>query len=77
MHKRGEKMNFYINQTIQINFLKVDAVSNSSVLQIGSAGIIKPLANLYNTGAFTTPAPPAISPGGSQSEGPLVPLAPS
>jgi spore germination protein PB len=74
-------MNFYINQTIQINHLKVEAVSNSSVLQIGSAGIIKPLANLYNTGAFTTPAPAAISPGGEQiqtpPESPLVPLAPS
>ncbi|MGG4490471.1 spore germination protein GerPB [Metabacillus idriensis] len=71
-------MNFYINQTIQINYLKVDAVSNSSVLQIGSAGIIKPLANLYNTGSFTAPAPPAEPPGGQiQTEGPFVPLAPS
>jgi spore germination protein PB len=61
-------MNFYINQTIQINHLKVEAVSNSSVLQIGSAGIIKPLSNLYNTGGFTAPAPAA--------EGPFVPLAP-
>lgn len=50
-------MNFYINQTICINYLRVDAVSNSSVLQIGSAGIIKPLSNLYNTGGFTEPAP--------------------
>jgi spore germination protein PB len=50
-------MNFYINQTICINYLRVDAVSNSSVLQIGSAGIIKPLSNLYNTGSFTEAAP--------------------
>lgn len=50
-------MNFYINQTICINYLRVEAVSNSSVLQIGSAGIIKPLSNLYNTGGFTEPAP--------------------
>ncbi|MGM7719481.1 spore germination protein GerPB [uncultured Metabacillus sp.] len=50
-------MNFYINQTICINYLRVDAVNNSSVLQIGSAGIIKPLSNLYNTGGFTSPAP--------------------
>ncbi|TDL80726.1 spore germination protein GerPB [Peribacillus frigoritolerans] len=71
-------MNFYINQTIQINYLKVDAVSNSSVLQIGSAGMIKPLANLYNTGAFTAPAPAAVPPGGQTgTEGPFVPLAPS
>ncbi|QNG59668.1 spore germination protein GerPB [Bacillus sp. PAMC26568] len=72
-------MNFYINQTIQINHLKIEAVSNSSVLQIGSAGIIKPLSNLYNTGAFTTPAPAAVGAGGqieTPPEGPLVPLAP-
>jgi spore germination protein PB len=50
-------MNFYINQTICINYLRVEAVSNSSVLQIGSAGIIKPLSNLYNTGGYTEPAP--------------------
>ncbi|WFA06399.1 spore germination protein GerPB [Bacillus sp. HSf4] len=51
-------MNFYINQTIQINYLRVDGISNSSVLQIGSAGSIKTLANLYNTGSYTEPAPP-------------------
>ena len=50
-------MNFYINQSICINYLRVEAVSNSSVLQIGSAGIIKPLSNIYNTGGFTQPAP--------------------
>ncbi|MDA1475972.1 spore germination protein GerPB [Bacillus changyiensis] len=51
-------MNFYINQTIQINYLRVEGISNSSVLQIGSAGSIKTLSNLYNTGSFTEPAPP-------------------
>jgi spore germination protein PB len=50
-------MNFYINQSICINYLRVEAVSNSSVLQIGSAGMIKPLSNLYNTGGFTEEAP--------------------
>ncbi|MDQ0232249.1 spore germination protein GerPB [Metabacillus malikii] len=50
-------MNFYINQSININYLRVDAVNNSSVFQIGSAGIIKPLSNLYNTGGFTESAP--------------------
>ncbi len=50
-------MNFYINQSICINYLRVDSVSNSSVLQIGSAGIIKPLSNLYNTGGYTEAAP--------------------
>ncbi|MPQ25252.1 spore germination protein GerPB [Bacillus paralicheniformis] len=51
-------MNFYINQSIQINYLRVEGISNSSVLQIGSAGSIKTLANLYNTGSFTEAAPP-------------------
>ncbi|KZB90288.1 spore gernimation protein [Bacillus sp. VT 712] len=50
-------MNFYVNQSICIQSLKVSAVSNSSVLQIGSAGIIKPNSNLFNTGGFTGPAP--------------------
>ncbi|MFS0655988.1 spore germination protein GerPB [Bacillus sp. 179-C3.3 HS] len=55
-------MNFYINQAIQINYLRVEAVSNSSVLQIGSAGSIKALSNLYNTGSYVESAPAAIGP---------------
>lgn len=51
-------MNFYINQTIQINYLRIEGISNSSVLQIGSAGSVKTLSNLYNTGSYTEPAPP-------------------
>lgn len=54
---RSENMNFYIQQSIQIQYIRVGSISNSSVLQIGSAGIIKPLSNLYNTGGFTGPAP--------------------
>ncbi|WP_045519807.1 spore germination protein GerPB [Neobacillus niacini] len=50
-------MNFYIQQSIQINFIKISSIINSSVLQIGSAGIIKPASHLYNTGGFTQPAP--------------------
>jgi spore germination protein PB len=65
-------MNFYINQSIIIHQLKVGGVSNSSVLQIGSAGMIKPLSNLYNTGGFKGPAPEV-----SKISGPLVPLAPT
>lgn len=49
-------MNFYINQSIQINYLRVEGISNSSVLQIGSAGSIKTLSNLYNTGSYTEAA---------------------
>jgi spore germination protein PB len=57
-------MNFYIQQSIQINFIKIGSITNSSVLQIGSAGIIKPASYLYNTGGFTKPAPEA---GGTQT----------
>ncbi|MGN7373050.1 spore germination protein GerPB [Bacillus halotolerans] len=74
-------MNFYINQTIQINYLRLESISNSSILQIGSAGSIKSLSNLYNTGSYAEPAP-EVSASGEQveSEGPdtgsLVPLQP-
>jgi spore germination protein PB len=50
-------MNWTVNQTISIGQLKVNSVTNSSVLQIGSAGMISSLSNLYNTGGFTEPAP--------------------
>ncbi|MEH7097543.1 spore germination protein GerPB [Neobacillus vireti] len=72
-------MNFYIQQSIHINFIKVGGITNSSVLQIGSAGIIKPQANLYNTGGFTKPAPTGIKPGGlmvPQGEQILAPAVP-
>ncbi|ABV61686.1 MULTISPECIES: spore germination protein GerPB [Bacillus] len=72
-------MNFYINQAIQINYLRVESVSNSSVLQIGSAGSIKALSNLYNTGSYVEAAPAAAGTQGIQeSQGasttPFVPL---
>ncbi|MBB6635564.1 spore gernimation protein [Cohnella thailandensis] len=51
-------MQWNVNQTITINQLRVDAVTNSSVLQIGSAGSIQSLSQLYNSGGFTGPAPP-------------------
>ena len=67
-------MNFYIQQSIQINFIKIGGISNSSVFQIGSAGIIKPSAHLYNTGGFTEPAPSTIGNTGNVFPAPLVPL---
>lgn len=51
-------MNVY--QTITIQVLRIDGITNSSVLQIGTAGIVKSLSNLYNTGGFTAPAPSAV-----------------
>jgi spore germination protein PB len=50
-------MRFHIYQNIHIHSIKVNSITNSSVLQIGSAGIIKPYATLANTGGFTGPAP--------------------
>jgi len=64
-------MNFYIQQNIHINFLKIDGITNSSVLQIGSAGIIKASSHLYNTGGFTGPAPTISE---SLIQAPSVPL---
>lgn len=66
-------MNFHINQSITINTLRVDGITNSSILQIGSAGMIKSLSNLYNTGGYTEPAPEV---GEYEPRPPLVPLAP-
>ncbi|MDR7074587.1 spore germination protein GerPB [Fictibacillus barbaricus] len=64
-------MNLFVSQTIVIQQLKVDGIQNSSVLQIGSAGMIQPISQLYNTGKYTGPAP-QIAP----SEVPTVPLGP-
>ncbi|HLO12989.1 MAG TPA: spore germination protein GerPB [Pseudoneobacillus sp.] len=57
-------MNFYIQQSIQINLIKIGSITNSSVLQIGSAGVIRPSSNLFNTGGFIKPAPATEKPGG-------------
>lgn len=48
-------MNLFVNQKITIYELRVQGITNSSVLQIGSSGMIKPLSNLYNTGGYTEP----------------------
>lgn len=50
-------MNMIIHQTIMIQQLRVNSVANSSVLQIGTAGSIRSLSNLYNTGGFVEPTP--------------------
>lgn len=67
-------MHLVVHQHIVIHQLRVDAVSNSSVLQIGTSGMIRPLSNLFNTGGFTGPAPPLAAPGQAADTGPLVPL---
>lgn len=50
-------MNLTVHQTITIHQLRVDSVTNSSVLQVGTAGSIASNAQLYNSGGFTEPAP--------------------
>ncbi|KAB2496505.1 spore germination protein GerPB [Priestia endophytica] len=71
-------MNFYVNQSICIHSIRIASVSNSSVFQIGSAGMIRSLAQLYNTGGFTGKAPETVKPGETTNivdpEAPSVPL---
>ncbi|MBJ6364271.1 spore germination protein GerPB [Paenibacillus sp. GCM10012307] len=50
-------MTFTVYQHITIHQLRVDNVSNSSILQVGSSGSIRALSQLYNTGGYTEPAP--------------------
>ncbi len=71
-------MNIYVNQSISIQTIRINGLSNSSVLQIGTSGVIKPVSYLSNTGGYTGPAPAIENPFGSvieqPFEGPLVPL---
>jgi len=69
-------MKIYLQQTIQIHMIKIGGISNSSVFQIGSAGIIKPASYLYNTGGFIRPAPTVGKPTttGEQVPSIVVPL---
>jgi spore germination protein PB len=74
-------MALYVTQTITIQKLSIGSVSNSSVVQIGTSGIIKPLTHLYNTGGFTKAAPPigrppSTIPSTIPPPGALVPLSP-
>jgi spore germination protein PB len=66
-------VNLTVHQSICIYFFKVGNVTNSSVLQIGSAGNIQAQADINNTGGYTEPAQPAEP---TLIEEPIVPLAP-
>lgn len=70
----------HVYQTISIRNLTVNSLANSSVFQIGSAGLVKSLSNNFNTGGFTGPAPdtgPASDDvTGGVSSNPSVPLVP-
>ncbi len=50
-------MSITVHQSISIQVLRIGSVSNSSIVQIGSSGVIQAKADLYNTGGFTEPAP--------------------
>lgn len=70
-------MIFNVQQTIQIQMIKIGGVTNSSVFQIGTTGIITPASYLYNTGGFKEPAPAAMKIGAipnAAKEGSFVPL---
>ncbi|MDY0406205.1 spore germination protein GerPB [Virgibacillus sp. 179-BFC.A HS] len=49
-------MHLTIHQSFYIHTIRVNAITNSSVLQIGSTGSIQALSEAYNTGGFTQPA---------------------
>lgn len=61
-------MNYYIQQSIYINILRVGTITNSSILQVGSSGSISANAYLYNTGGHIFPAPEANGPVGPVEE---------
>lgn len=64
----------HVQQTIHINMIKIGGITNSSVLQIGTSGMIKPASYLYNTGGFTGPAPSADASDLALEQVSLVPL---
>lgn len=64
-------MNLIVHQSITIQNLCVNTISNSSVLQIGSAGVIQPLSNPPGAPGPVQPAQEAAEIGSS-----LVPLPP-
>ncbi|WP_223700745.1 spore germination protein GerPB [Sutcliffiella deserti] len=72
--------NYFVNQNIVIHQIKIGGVTNSSVFQIGSAGVIKAISTLNNTGGFTGPAPESSAELESEQTstssftGPFVPL---
>ncbi|MFK4998182.1 spore germination protein GerPB [Bacillus sp. N9] len=46
-----------VQQSIHIHMIKIGGITNSSVLQIGTSGMITPASYLYNTGGFQSAAP--------------------
>ncbi|MCP3026718.1 spore germination protein GerPB [Halobacillus sp. A5] len=72
-------MNMTIYQTISIRYIKIGTVANSSIIQIGSSGVVQAQADLYNSGGFMEPAKEPEPKDGEvyipdADSGPLVPL---
>ncbi|MBS4210663.1 spore germination protein GerPB [Bacillus sp. FJAT-50079] len=57
-----------VQQSIHIHMIKIGGISNSSVFQIGTSGMITPASYLYNTGEFQTAAPEALKIGQETQE---------
>ncbi|WP_099157233.1 spore germination protein GerPB [Virgibacillus ndiopensis] len=68
-------MSITIHQSISIYMIKIGAITNSSVLQIGSTGSIQAQSDIYNTGGYTEPAEEAVPLG--QQPPPMIPLSQS
>lgn len=64
-------LHWTIHQQININMIKIGSMSNSSILQIGTAGTIHSRSELANTGKFTEIAPQAITQGKTETTVPL------
>ncbi|RDW18243.1 spore gernimation protein KA [Oceanobacillus arenosus] len=71
-------MSIIIHQSISIYLIKIGAITNSSVLQIGSTGSIQAQSDIYNTGGYTEPVQVAEAEAATETTEapPLVPLAP-
>ncbi len=69
-------MTIHIQQSIHVQTIRIGALTNSSVLQIGTAGVITPSSHLYNTGGFKGPAPSIAITGEAGEAGSEVSLVP-
>ncbi len=72
-------MNITVHQSICIHVLRIGSVSNSSIVQIGSSGVIQAKADLYNSGKYKKPGEQAEPQAGTvtipdEGGAPLVPL---
>lgn len=65
-------MNLSVYQCITVQQLRIGTVTNSSVLQIGTSGTIKALAQVYGTSKLSNPD--ALNDQEQEKTNPMVPL---